>query len=119
MKLTTFDALLHLGDYDYECVPNKYFDTILDSSRSYQFMGILGNHEGVSECGKEKFDKYKSLLYDQMTNSKNSKISCEFSSSKAMWSCKYKNMVILILILLVITNFKKKKKKKKLKEPIK
>ncbi|ORY08028.1 hypothetical protein LY90DRAFT_519065 [Neocallimastix californiae] len=46
MKLTTFDALLHLGDYDYECVPNKYFDTILDSSRSYQFMGILGNHEG-------------------------------------------------------------------------
>jgi len=95
MKLTTFDALLHLGDYDYECVPNKYFDTILDSSRSYQFMGILGNHEGVSECGKEKFDKYKSLLYDQMTNSKNSKISCEFSSSKAMWSCKYKNMRII------------------------
>jgi len=95
MKLAQYSALLHLGDYDYECSPNKYFDTTLDSNRSYQFMGILGNHEGVSECGKDKFDKYKSLLYNQMTNSKNTKVKCEFSSSKAMWVCLYKNVRII------------------------
>jgi len=95
MKLTTYSALLHLGDYDYECTTNKYFDNILDSNRSYQFMGILGNHEGVSECGKEKFEKYKSLIHGEMTSSKNSKVKCEFSSSKAMWVCLYKNVRII------------------------
>ncbi|KAL6635953.1 hypothetical protein LY90DRAFT_223908 [Neocallimastix californiae] len=94
MKLATYNALLHLGDYDYECDTRKYFDTTLDSNRSYQFMGILGNHEGRSECG-DKFNEYKSLLYKEMTGSKNSNVNCEFSSSKAMWSCKYKNMRII------------------------
>eukprot|EP00833_Pecoramyces_ruminatium_P005231 jgi/Orpsp1_1/1179263/evm.model.c7180000068653.1 len=95
MKLTTFDALLHLGDFDYSCMPDKYFEEILDSDRSYQFMGILGNHEGVSECGTEKNQKFLHNVYNQMVSSKNSKVKCEFSSSKFMWACVYKNMRII------------------------
>jgi len=94
MQLTHFDALLHLGDYDYECHPDKYFTDILDYNRKYQFMGILGNHEGVSECGKDKTARFVRNVYDEMmSSSKNSKVQCEFSSSRWMWSCKYKNMV--------------------------
>ncbi|KAL6635956.1 hypothetical protein LY90DRAFT_667955 [Neocallimastix californiae] len=94
MKLTSYDALLHLGDYDYECSPHKYFDTILDSKRSYKFMGIIGNHEGNSQC-HNTLDEYANLLYKEMTSSKNSGVQCEFSSSKVMWVCIYKNMRII------------------------
>ncbi|KAG4091932.1 hypothetical protein H8356DRAFT_1406995 [Neocallimastix lanati (nom. inval.)] len=94
MKLTKYDALLHLGNYDYKCSPHKYFDTMLDSDRTYQFMGILGNQEGDDQC-PGKLRDYEDILYEEMTNSKNSGVKCEFSSSKAMWSCVYKNMRII------------------------
>jgi len=92
MNLHSFDALLHLGDYDYECKPDSYFDKF-NSSRNYKFFGVLGNHESANECGETKYNKYISLLYNQMTNSKNSGTSCVFSPKKTMWSCVYKNMV--------------------------
>jgi len=95
MKLTTYDALLHLGDFDYSCDADKYFNSILDSDRSYQFMGVLGNHEGVSECGTDKNQRFLHNVYDEMISSKNSKVKCEFSSSKFMWACVYKNMRII------------------------
>jgi len=95
MNLASFDALLHLGDYDYECVPDSYFSKILSSSRKYKFFGVLGNHESVNECGETKYKKYIDLLYSQMTGSKNSGTSCVFSPKKTMWSCVYKNMRII------------------------
>jgi len=95
MKLTTFDALLHLGDYDYECKPDLYFDTMI-ADRKFQFMGIMGNHEDEAQCGKDAPPKYLNHLYSEMTDTKkNSEVQCEFSSSKFMWSCKYKNLVSL------------------------
>jgi len=95
MDLTTYDALLHLGDFDYNCKPDAYFDNILPSSRSYQFMGILGNHEGASECGTDVHERFKSKVYHEMVSSKNNQVKCEFSSSRCMWVCLYKNMRIL------------------------
>jgi len=95
MKLTTFDALLHLGDFDYSCKPDKYFNEILDSNRSYQFMGILGNHEGVSQCGLEVNKQFTNNVYNEMISKKNDKVKCEFSPSKVMWACVFHNMVIL------------------------
>jgi len=94
MNLHSFDALLHLGDYDYECKPDSYFDKF-NSSRNYKFFGVLGNHESANECGETKYNKYISLLYNHMTNSKNSGTSCVFSPKKTMWSCVYKNMRII------------------------
>eukprot|EP00833_Pecoramyces_ruminatium_P012220 jgi/Orpsp1_1/1186252/evm.model.d7180000049206.1 len=96
MKLTSFDALLHLGDYDYSCKPDKYFDNVLDSRRKYQFMGVLGNHDAKHECSDSEAERFTSNVYREMTNSKNSKVKCEFSSSKFMWACKYKNMVNIL-----------------------
>lgn len=96
MQLSEFDILLHLGDYEYECRVDKYFDEILDYNRSYQFMGILGNHEGVSECGTDKHERFTSRVYHQMDDEKkNSKVSCYFSDSRKMWSCKYRNMRVI------------------------
>jgi hypothetical protein len=95
MKLTTFDALLHLGDFDYSCKPDKYFNEILDSNRSYQFMGILGNHEGVSQCGLEVNKQFTNNVYNEMISKKNDKVKCEFSPSKVMWACVFHNMRII------------------------
>ncbi|ORX84497.1 hypothetical protein BCR32DRAFT_291305 [Anaeromyces robustus] len=93
MGLSTYDALLHLGDFDYSCKPDAYFENILPSSRSFEFMGILGNHEGASECGDDGHAKFKSNVYHEMEKNKEAK--CEFSSSRCMWVCIYKNMRIL------------------------
>ncbi|ORX42002.1 hypothetical protein BCR36DRAFT_416404 [Piromyces finnis] len=95
MKLSDFDALLHLGDFDYEKYPTRYLKSILDSDRKYQFLGVIGNHDTTPECSQSEFSAFKSGLYNEMTGSKNSKVSCEFSSSKCMWSCKYMNMRII------------------------
>jgi len=96
MQLTNFDILLHLGDYEYKCNVDKYFDEILDSDRKYQFLGVLGNHEGASECNSDKHERFTSRVYHQMDDStKNSKVSCYFSDSRKMWSCKYRNMRII------------------------
>ena len=103
MQLSEFDILLHLGDYEYECRVDKYFDEILDYNRSYQFMGILGNHEGVSECGTDKHERFTSRVYHQMDDEKkNSKVSCYFSDSRKMWSCKYRNMVLYFYLFIII-----------------
>jgi len=95
MQLSTFDVLLHLGDYDYECSPDKYFNKILDSKRKYQFMGVLGNHDVQQTCPDDITNNYLQNVYKEMTNSKNNNISCEFSDSKFMWSCVYKNMRVI------------------------
>ncbi len=95
MKLAPFDALLHLGDFDYECNPDAYFDKILTSSRKFQFMGVIGNHDAQGQCGKDKGIRFRDNVYREMTNSKNNKLECEFSSSKFMWSCRYYNMVCM------------------------
>ncbi|OUM63420.1 carbohydrate-binding module family 18 protein [Piromyces sp. E2] len=86
---------IYLGDYDYKCETDRYFNKVLDSNRKYKFFGILGNHEDAGECGESKYKKYVNILYDQMTNSKNSGTSCVFSPKKTMWSCVYKNMRII------------------------
>jgi len=93
MQLSTFDALLHLGDFDYNCIADKYFTKILDSNRNYQFMGVIGNHDAKSQCPDEQADKFRDNVYNEMTGSKNNDISCKFSESKFMWVCIYKNMV--------------------------
>ena len=94
MKLTSFDALLHLGDFDYDCHPDAYFDKILSSSRKYKFMGVIGNHDTTSECSQYEAKKFRDNVYNEMkSSSKNKGVDCEFSDSKYMWSCKYKNMV--------------------------
>jgi len=96
MELTTFDIMLHLGDYDYEKHPDAYFEKILDSNRKYQFVGVLGNHEEVYEVQQSGFERFKSNVYNEMTSkTKNSKVSCEFSESKVMWACTYENMKII------------------------
>jgi len=105
MKLTSFDALLHLGDYDYECSPDKYFNTVLDKSRKYQFMGVIGNHDAKHECSDSEAERFKNNVYNEMTSSKNSRVKCEFSSSKFMWSCVYKNMVNYDNIIIIIVTF--------------
>jgi len=92
MALGSFDVLLHLGDYDYDCSPDKYFDTIL-SNRSFKFFGVLGNHENEGECGESKHQEFINNIYKEMTNSRNKGTSCTFSPLKTMWSCKYKNIV--------------------------
>jgi len=91
MNLHSFDALLHLGDYDYKCEPDSYFSKILSSSRKYKFFGILGNHEDKSECGETKYYRYVDNIYNEMK--KNHGTSCVFSPKKTMWSCVYKNVV--------------------------
>eukprot|EP00833_Pecoramyces_ruminatium_P000878 jgi/Orpsp1_1/1174910/evm.model.c7180000051924.1 len=58
MKLSSFDALLHLGDYDYKCLPDKYFNNILDSDRKYQFMGVIGNHDAKHQCPDDVAEKF-------------------------------------------------------------
>ncbi|KAG4091936.1 hypothetical protein H8356DRAFT_1002827 [Neocallimastix lanati (nom. inval.)] len=95
MELTDFDALLHLGDYDYECDPDKYFEKVLDSDRSYQFMGVIGNHDAKHQCPDTAAEKFKNNVYNEMTKDKNDKVKCEFSESKFMWSCIYENMRII------------------------
>jgi len=91
MRLSSFDALLHLGDFDYDCKPDAYFDKILSSSRNYQFMGVIGNHDAKGECGRDIAKHFRDNVYREMK--RNSKTECEFSESKYMWSCRYKNMV--------------------------
>jgi len=108
MELTDFDALLHLGDYDYECDPDKYFEKVLDSDRSYQFMGVIGNHDAKHQCPDTAAEKFKNNVYNEMTKDKNDKVKCEFSESKFMWSCIYENMVIQRIIIIIITKKKKK-----------
>ncbi|ORX60954.1 hypothetical protein BCR36DRAFT_341013 [Piromyces finnis] len=95
MQLTSFNALLYLGDYDYECNPNNYFTDVLDSNRKYQFMGVLGNHETANECGEEVAKKFKTNVINEMTSSRNNNVNCEYSSSKYMWSCKYNNLRVI------------------------
>jgi len=110
MKLSSFDAILNLGDLDYKCSPDKYFTDVLNSKRKYQFMSVIGNHDAKSQCSDDIARKFLNNVYSEMTNKKNSDISCEFSESKFMWSCKYKNMVniidtsynLLIIILFYI-----------------
>jgi len=98
MKLSSFDALLHLGDYDYECSPDKYFHSVLDKNRKYQFMGIIGNHDAKHQCSDSEAERFTKNVYNEMTSSKNNKVKCEFSPSKFMWACVYKNMVIYLRI---------------------
>ncbi|ORX84496.1 Metallo-dependent phosphatase [Anaeromyces robustus] len=95
MKLSKFDILLHLGDFDYKCMPNKYFDEVLTSQRKFQFMGVLGNHDAKGECKDEIANQFLKNVYNKMTDSKNKETRCEFSESKFMWSCVYKNMKII------------------------
>ncbi|ORX84495.1 hypothetical protein BCR32DRAFT_266283 [Anaeromyces robustus] len=95
MELSTFDALLHLGDYDYGCDPNKYFTDILDQNRNYKFMGIVGNHDAKGECEEAIANTFLNNIYNKMIDDKNIDVTCEFSSSKFMWSCVYKNMRII------------------------
>ncbi|KAG4091703.1 hypothetical protein H8356DRAFT_1407546 [Neocallimastix lanati (nom. inval.)] len=95
MKLSSFDAILNLGDLDYKCLPDKYFTDVLDSKRNYQFMSVIGNHDAKSQCPDEVAKKFLNNVYDEMINKKNKDINCEFSESKFMWSCKYKNMRII------------------------
>ncbi|ORX41998.1 hypothetical protein BCR36DRAFT_363247 [Piromyces finnis] len=96
MQLTTFDAILHLGDFDYNCNADKYFTKILDSNRKYQFMGVIGNHDARSQCGDDQADRFRSNIYNEMmSSSKNGKTKCQFSESKFMWVCVYKNMRVI------------------------
>jgi len=94
MELTTYDAILNLGDLDYNCEPDAYFEKVLDSDRNYDFMAVLGNHDAVHECPAEA-DKFLDNVYNEMTSSKNKNTECEFSESRFMWSCKYYNMRII------------------------
>jgi len=96
MNLSTFHALLHLGDYDYHCEADKYFTKILDSNRKYQFMGVIGNHDAKHQCPDDAAYRFKENVYNEMmSKSKNSHITCEFSESKFMWACVYQNMRII------------------------
>ncbi|KAL6635951.1 hypothetical protein U3516DRAFT_820343 [Neocallimastix sp. 'constans'] len=95
MELSDFDALLHLGDYDYHCNPDTYFEKVLDADRSYQFMGIIGNHDAKRQCPDDAAEKFKENIYKEMMSSKNDKVKCEFSESKFMWTCVYQNMRII------------------------
>eukprot|EP00833_Pecoramyces_ruminatium_P014740 jgi/Orpsp1_1/1188772/evm.model.d7180000067071.1 len=92
LQLSSFDALLHLGDFDYKCLADYYFNNILDSKRKYQFMGVLGNHDAQHTCPTEVAKKFLNNVYEEMTNNKNREVQCEFSDSKFMWACVYKNM---------------------------
>jgi len=93
MELSNFNALLHLGDFDYNCQADKYFNNILDYNRQYQFMGVIGNHDARSECGDSVAKSFLNNVYNEMTSSRNKETSCEFSQSRFMWSCVYKNIV--------------------------
>ncbi|ORX42003.1 Metallo-dependent phosphatase, partial [Piromyces finnis] len=95
MELSSFDALLHLGDFDYNCLPDKYFIEVLNQQRSYQFMGVAGNHDAIPQCNKDIAQKFLNNIYYHMVSDKNNKTTCEFSASKYMWSCVYKNMRII------------------------
>jgi len=95
MQLTDFDALLHLGDYDYYCKPDNYFEKVLDSDRKYQFMGVIGNHDAKHQCPDSAAEKFLSNVYNEMTGKKNDKVKCTFSESKYMWSCVYNNMRVI------------------------
>lgn len=99
MELSKFDALLHLGDYDYKCIPDKYFTDILDKDRKYQFMGVLGNHDAKGQCSDKVAERFKENIYNEMKSSRNSKTHCEFSESKFMWVCIYKNMVCIYIYI--------------------
>jgi len=101
MELSKFNALLHLGDFDYNCNADKYFNQILDSKRSYQFMGVIGNHDARGECRDSVANSFLNHVYDEMTNSKNKETTCEFSKSKFMWSCVYRNMVSELRIMRI------------------
>ena len=90
MKLSSYDALLHLGDFDYEQHPDAFFDRVLPSDRSFKFMGVLGNHDSLSENSESQFKRFRDNVYNTM---KKSGIECKFSDSKFMWSCRYHNMV--------------------------
>eukprot|EP00833_Pecoramyces_ruminatium_P012158 jgi/Orpsp1_1/1186190/evm.model.d7180000048796.1 len=92
MSLRDFDALLHLGDYDYRCLPDDYFTKVLDSNRKYQFMGIVGNHDTESQCNAEEARQYVDNIYKEMDNPKNKGLQCEFSPSKFMWVCVHDNV---------------------------
>ncbi|ORX84498.1 Metallo-dependent phosphatase [Anaeromyces robustus] len=94
MELTTYDAILNLGDLDYNCQPDAYFEKVLDSNRKYDFLSVLGNHDAGHECPAEA-NRFLDNVYNEMTSSKNKNTQCEFSESKFMWSCKYYNMRII------------------------
>jgi len=104
MELSDFDALLHLGDYDYHCNPDTYFEKVLDADRSYQFMGIIGNHDAKRQCPDDAAEKFKENIYKEMMSSKNDKVKCEFSESKFMWTCVYQNMVIFFFFFFFYLN---------------
>ena len=93
MELKSFDALLHLGDYDYHCKPDLYFKEILNSNRKYQFMGVIGNHDAKGQCTDEVGRRFLNNVHYAMVSEKNHETKCEFSESRFMWSCVYKNMV--------------------------
>jgi len=93
MQLSSFNALLHLGDFNYQCLPDKYFNEILDQKRSYQFMGVAGNHDSKAQCGVDIAKKFLTNIHYHMVCDRNKETTCEFSPSKYMWSCVYKNMV--------------------------
>ncbi|OUM64577.1 hypothetical protein PIROE2DRAFT_8656 [Piromyces sp. E2] len=95
MQLSSFNALLHLGDFNYKCLPDKYFTDILDQNRSYQFMGVAGNHDSKSQCGEDIAKKFLTNIHYHMVSNQNKETKCEFSESKYMWSCVYKNMRVI------------------------
>jgi hypothetical protein len=96
MNLRKYDALLHLGDYDYRCLPDDYFNKMLDADRDYQFLGVIGNHDtSEGHCSKEESQSYIDNIYNEMTNEKNGDFNCEFSPSKFMWVCVHDNIRII------------------------
>ncbi|KAG4094034.1 hypothetical protein H8356DRAFT_1277341 [Neocallimastix lanati (nom. inval.)] len=96
MYLSEFDGLLHLGDYDYRCLPDDYFTKILDANRTYQFMGVVGNHDTTEgECTEEVAQRYVDNIYNEMMSKKNKGLKCVFSPSKFMWSCVQDNIRII------------------------
>ncbi|ORX80522.1 hypothetical protein BCR32DRAFT_268837 [Anaeromyces robustus] len=95
MKLKEFDALLHLGDYDYRCLPDDYFVNILGPNRKYEFMGVVGNHDTEDQCNADEAKRYVANIYGEMTSRSNLGLQCQFSSSKFMWVCVHDNVRII------------------------
>lgn len=92
MKLASnYKVLIHLGDYDYIKRPDAYFDDVLSSSRTYKFMGVIGNHESEGEIGTGGLKQYLSNIKQAMAG-----LSCKFSGDKDdIWSCVYENMRVI------------------------
>jgi len=92
LRLSSYDALLHLGDFDYEHHADAFFDKTLPSDRSFKFMGVLGNHDYLSENSESISRRFRDNIYNTM---RKSGLECKFSDSKFMWSCHYHNMRVI------------------------